>query len=383
MQSAATTIAEIVFVANSLALAYTLFGYPLLLGLLARRTSKPVNRAPIEKTVTVLMAVHNGAAFLKDKFETLLALDYPRELVQIIVISDGSTDATSDITRSYEDRGVELIEVPRGGKPAALNAGMARARGEILFFTDVRQKMDPGCLRRLVSCFADEAIGVASGELLILRGDTRGEEDVSAYRKYENWIRRCLGRIDSIFGATGSIYAMRRELAEPLPVETLLDDMHLPMGAFFRGYRLIFDAEAIAYDYPTTLDTEFRRKVRTLAGNFQVLRAYPQLLGPANRMWVHFVSYKFARLLLPYFLILIAFSTPFLPTTLAILAGTGQIGLYGMALLDPMLHGPLKRLSSPARTFVVLVAAALFAASILFISPLQLWKETKVAAPRT
>ena len=284
MQSAGTIVAEVVFVASALALAYTLFGYPLLLGLLVRRSSKQVITAPIEKTVTVLLAVHNGAAFLKDKLDTLFSLDYPRHLVQIIVISDGSTDETEEIATSYKDRGVELLRVPRGGKPAALNAGMSRARGELLFFTDVRQKMDPPCLRRLVSCFADDTVGVASGELIILRGDTRGEEDVSSYRRYENWIRRCLGRIDSIFGATGSIYAMRRELAEPLPVDTLLDDMHLPMGAFFRGYRLIFVAEAIAYDYPTTLETEFRRKVRTLAGNFQVLRAYPALLGPGNRI---------------------------------------------------------------------------------------------------
>ena len=112
-----------------------------------------------------------------------------------------------------------------------------------------------------------------------------------------------MSRLDSFHGVTGSIYALRRELAVPIPPDTLNDDMYLPLHAFLKGYRITFDEQAQARDYPTLLDAEFRRKVRTLAGVFQIMGKLPALLGPGNRMWFHFVSHKVARLLLPYALI--------------------------------------------------------------------------------
>lgn len=262
-----------------------------------------------------------------------------------------------------------------------MNAGIERATGEILLFTDVRQRLDPACLRRLVECFADPTVGVASGELAILRGEKREEEDIGLYRRYENWIRQRLSRIDSIFGATGCLYAMRRALAKPMPPETLLDDVFLPMAAFFRGYRLIFEDTARATDYPTTLDTEFPRKVRTLAGNYQIIREYPGLLGPSNRMWLHFVSYKLGRLLLPYMLVVLLISSFWLPGASAWLALSAQGLLYALAALDRFIPQGLvlKKLSSPARTFVVLMLAAACAGAILFIPARTLWKENKIA----
>src|SRR5260370_1196685 len=116
-----------------------------------------------------------------------------------------------------------------------------------------------------------------------------------------------------MFGATGPFYAIRRELAVPIPPDVLLDDVYLPLAPFFRGYRLVVEESARAFDYPTTLETEFRRKVRTLAGVYQLIRIYPRLLLPGNRMWFHFMSYKVGRLLLPHALILIAACSFFLP----------------------------------------------------------------------
>ena len=273
------------------------------------------------------------------------------------------------------------MELPRGGKCNALNAGIARARGDILLLTDVRQVLCIDSLKYMVECFADPSVAVVSGELLIRKATSADEAQVGLYWRYETWIRSQLAKIDSIFGATGPFYAMRRELAVSIPGDILLDDMYLPLAAFFRGYRLIVEPRARAYDYPTTLRTEFRRKVRTLAGNFQILRAYPDLLGRRNRMWWHFVSYKLGRLLLPYFLIALAIGSAGLaaPWSWEMLAG--QALFYGVALADSVVPEGwrIKQISSPVRTFAGLMVATLCAVAVFFVPPRTLWKETRIA----
>src|SRR5207302_6306163 len=140
-----------------------------------------------------------------------LALKYPAHLVDIIVVLDGSTDNSRSIAESFVDRcSLQVIALPRGGKATALNAAIAKAAGEILFFTDVRQALDPESLSNLVSCFSDPEIGVVSGELIIRDSGGIEEASVGLYWKYEKWIRKLLSGIDSIPGATGCIYAMRR-----------------------------------------------------------------------------------------------------------------------------------------------------------------------------
>ena len=362
---------------------YTLFGYPLLLGLLARWRTRPVRKAAWPATVSVILPVFNGAPWMAAKLESILALNYPAELVEILVVSDGSTDATASIVHSFAGRAkIVFLAVPKRGKAAALNAALARAGGEILFFTDVRQQLDPVSLANLIACFADPQVGVASGELVIRDGAGLEEASVGLYWKYEKWIRKQLSRVDSVLGATGCIYAMRRELASPLPEDTLNDDMYLPLGAFFRGYRVILDDAALAYDYPTPLASEFRRKVRTLAGVYQIVRSYPALLGPRNRMWIHFFSHKLARLLMPWAMIAAAIAAFGLPAPWKAWAIGAQASAYTLALLDAWLpaHFPLKRLTSVLRTFAVLMTASLCAPAILFVPAGVLWKETRVSA---
>ena len=176
---------------------------------------------------------------------------------------------------------------------------------------------------------------------------------------------------------------MRRELARPLPEGTLNDDMYLPLEAFFRGYRVILDDSALAFDYPTPLASEFRRKVRTLAGVYQIVGSYPALLGPRNRMWIHFVSHKLARLVMPWAMI-----SPPESHRLAC-RGAGSTGPsapqaagYMLAMADAWLPAsfPLKRLTSPLRTFAVLMTASLCALAILFVPARVLWKETRISA---
>src|SRR5262249_12218186 len=158
---------------------------------------------------------------------------------------------------------VEVIELPsKSGKAVALSVALKSAHGEILFFTDVRQPLEPDALQHLVNRFADPKVGVVTGELIIRDGTTHEEANVGLYWKYEKLIRKELSRLDSVLGATGCIYAMRRSLAKPLPPGTLLDDVHQPMNAFFAGYRIVMEDRAIAYDVPTGLEAEFWRKVR-------------------------------------------------------------------------------------------------------------------------
>lgn len=363
---------------------YIAFGYPVLLGLMARIRSRPVSKRRQQKSVSVVIAAYNGAPFIGAKLDSLLALDYPRELVEILVVSDGSTDRTDDIVREYAAAGVRLLRVERGGKGAALNAGIPQSKNEILLLTDVRQVVAPDSLQALIDCFADPSVGAVSGELLIRKAARHDETDTGLYWRYESWIRNKLSDIDSIFGATGPLYALRRELAVRIPPDQLLDDVYLPLAAFFRGYRLIVEPAAHAYDYPTSRWTEFTRKRRTLAGNYQILRAYPQLLGPANRMWFHFMSYKVGRLMLPWVLAVLFASSCFLPTPWRWWALGAQALFYGSAASDPLVPAsfPLKRISSFARTFVSLMLAAAFGLTVFFVPPRSLWPESTSVAKR-
>jgi poly-beta-1,6-N-acetyl-D-glucosamine synthase len=375
----------VLFFTSAAVALYIAFGYPILLALMARVRSRPVLKSRQQKSVSVVIAAYNAEAFLCKKLESLLNLDYPRELVEILVVSDGSTDRTDEIVQSYAARGVRLLRVAHGGKGAALNAGIPQSRNEILLLTDARQVVAPDSLQALIDCFADPSVGAVSGELVIRGGARHDETDIGLYWRYETWIRNKLSDIDSIFGATGPLYALRRELAVPIPPDQLLDDVYLPLAAFFRGYRLIVEPQAHAYDYPTSRWTEFTRKRRTLAGNYQILRAYPQLLGPGNRMWFHFASYKVGRLLLPWVFGVLFVSSCFLPSPWRWWVLGAQALFYGSAALDPLLppRYPVKRISSFARTFVSLMIAAVYGLSVFFVAPRSLWRESTRVAKHT
>lgn len=372
-------MASSIFVLASALILYVLIGYPLIAAVWAGIFPQRVTKRFSPRTVTLLLPVHNGDRWLEAKLRTIRELDYPPELLDVIVISSSSQDRTVSIARQHAGPRLRVIELERPGKAVALNAGLAAATGEILFFTDVRQALDPYCLSALVANFADSRVGVVSGELVIRDGQTREEASVGLYWKYEKLIRFCQSRIDSIPGATGSICAMRRELASAMPPGTLLDDVYLPLCAFFRGYRSVWEPEAKAYDDPASLKTEFWRKVRTLAGVYQVLGMFPRLLIPNHRLWIHFISHKCGRLILPYALV-VAFLVSFgLPAPLRYWVLAAQAAFYALAAVDSALPSasPIRYLSSPAGTFVALMAASACAASILFVSPDKLWKPTR------
>jgi cellulose synthase/poly-beta-1,6-N-acetylglucosamine synthase-like glycosyltransferase len=368
-----------VFVLSCLIILYVLFGYPLLLWWMARRYEKPVQKDDKLRSVSIVIAVRNGEKLLERKLRSIFALNYPRELMEILIVSDGSEDRTDEIARSFESEGVRFLRVPHGGKAAALNAAVPLARREILLLNDVRQTLDADSLRNAMACFGDPSVGAVTAATYIHEGETQEEESTSLYWKYELWLRLQMTRIDSTFGCSGAFYAIRRSLWTPFPPDTLLDDVYLPLTAFFKGYRLVLEPTSKIYDYPTVLESEFRRKVRLQAGLYQMLRLMPALLTSRNRMRLHFLSGKYGRLLIPYCMIAVALATIGLPQFWRSLAAGAQLLFCGAALVDPLVPPgfPLKRITSAIRTFVVLMAASLAGVRVFFVPPRCLWKEAR------
>ncbi|HKQ29731.1 MAG TPA: glycosyltransferase family 2 protein, partial [Burkholderiales bacterium] len=255
-------------------LAYTHVGYPLLLWAWSRLYAPAASavRGETSPTVSIVVVAYNEAGRIAERIENLLRLDYPRERVEIIVASDGSSDDTAVSALAYSQRGVRVVACrERRGKSAVLNELMPTARGEIVLLADARQRFDVGVLRALTRHFADPRIGAVGGELVLTSDSPSvGSEGVGFYWHYEKFIRRSESRVDSTVGVSGSIYALRRELFEPIPAETILDDVLIPMQIVRRGYRVIFEPGALAHDRTAAAETEFTRKVRTIAGNFQL-----------------------------------------------------------------------------------------------------------------
>lgn len=365
---------------SAAALIYVLAGYPCLLALQAWWFGKPVRREEKNQaSVSVIIAVRNGEPWLARKIDSVLAQDYPHELMEVIIVSDGSTDATESIAKGYAERGVRLLVVPPGGKPAALNAAVPHARGELLLLTDVRQTLHPDCLSRLAANMADEAVGVVSGDLKIAAGASEEEQNTGLYWRYENWIRGNLAKVDSMLGATGPIYLIRRSLYTPIPADSLLDDVYLPLSVHLKGYRLVLEEGAIAVDEPTGLRAEFRRKVRTQAGILQLIKTFPGLFSRRNRMRLHFVSLKIGRLCLPYLFAALLLSSLALPAPWRWWISGPQLAFWALAVLDPVFPAGSfpKKLTAVPRAFAVLILAAVFALKILVVPPRKLWVETR------
>jgi biofilm PGA synthesis N-glycosyltransferase PgaC len=364
---------EYVFWFAAALVIYSYVGYPAWLWLRSRWSPRPVRRGSAESsavpTVTAVMVVRNEEAVIARKIENLLTLDYPREKLDIIVVSDGSHDRTPAILAEYaqQPRVRVLLKSESRGKAAGLNDAIKLASGEVLLFTDARQPIEASALRLLIENFADPEVGAASGELML--GDpATGEtgKGMGLYWRIEKEIRELESASGSVAGATGAIYCARRGLLDslPLPVGTILDDVMLPMQIVRQGSRVIFDSRARAWDSPDLGDgREFSRKVRTLSGNYQLLQIAPWLLSSQNAIRFEFISHKLSRLAVPFGLVALLIASMLLPEPFYRVALAAQLAFYALSLaaLAGIKIGPLSRLADPARTFVILNCAAMVA----------------------
>jgi cellulose synthase/poly-beta-1,6-N-acetylglucosamine synthase-like glycosyltransferase len=304
---------EFVLVAMLGLVTYIYVGYPMLIWILARHFPRPVQAAAYEPGVAVIIVARNEAALIVRKLETCLALDYPKAKLRILVASDGSDDETNAIVAGYADRGVTLLAFPeRRGKAACLNDAVAASgAAEVLVFTDARQRLDPHAVRFLVENFADPAVGAASGELFFHgEGGSEFSEGVDAYWRYEKFIRRQESRLHSVVGVTGALYALRRECFREIPADTILDDVVIPMNAVMAGRRVVFESRALAFDRPSRDHRQEKvRKVRTIAGNYQLLAEHPEFFVPwRNPIFFQLLSHKVLRLVAPLYMALLLVS---------------------------------------------------------------------------
>ena len=358
-----------VFWFAALLVGYSYLGYPAWLWLRSRWSPRPVRRTTATPTVSAVMVVRNEEAVIARKIENLLTLDYPQDRLNIVVVSDGSTDRTPAIlSECARDSRVRILVKPTSqGKAAGLNDAIKLASGEVLLFTDARQHIESSALRLLVENFADSEVGAASGELML--GDPAGGETgkgMGLYWRVEKKIRELESASGSVAGATGAIYCARRSLLEasPLPDATILDDVLLPMQIVRQGARVVFDTRARAWDSPDLGDRrEFSRKVRTLSGNYQLLQIAPWLLSSQNAIRFEFISHKLSRLAVPFGLVALLMASMFLPEPFYRGALIAQLAFYVLSLAPffGIKIGPLSRIADPARTFVVLNYAAMVA----------------------
>jgi poly-beta-1,6-N-acetyl-D-glucosamine synthase len=344
---------------------YTFLGYPVWLYLASRWRPRPVRSRSIQPDLSIVMAVHNEAAVLAAKLRNLDEVDYPADRLEIVVASDGSSDDTNLILGAWQGPRRQAIILPANeGKAAALNRGLVAARGEIVVLTDARQMIEPDAVRFLAANFADSSVGCVSGELMLGRGDSDGATaGLGFYWQWEKRVRQWESASGSVVGVTGALYAARKTVVPSLPVGTILDDVYIPLHAAGRGQRVIFESRAISRDRLADGRREFWRKVRTLAGNYQLVQLAPWLLTSSNPIRFRFISHKLLRLMVPFALLgtLIASIVLTSPFYRIVLAGEVALGLFAMLAAFRARLGWISRLAEVCSAFLVLNAAAVVA----------------------
>jgi cellulose synthase/poly-beta-1,6-N-acetylglucosamine synthase-like glycosyltransferase len=283
------------------------FGYPLVLIFLGTLRRHPVKKAYTTPSVTIIVSAYNEEKFISRKLDELLSLEYPREKLQIIVVSDGSTDQTNAILEGYAHKGVELCPLKAQlGKTAAQNEGVRHAKGEILFFTDVTAFLGLRALREIVANFADERVGCVSGRFQYGSLESAAtKQGLGLYARYEVFIRRNESDFYYLLGASGCIYAIRKDLYKPLR-EDLVSDLLAPLSLLRDGYRTAYEEKALAQtERKATLKTEFMRRSRTALQALRILWHVRDLFNPLQYPFVAFAlfSRRLLRLLMPVFFI--------------------------------------------------------------------------------
>jgi cellulose synthase/poly-beta-1,6-N-acetylglucosamine synthase-like glycosyltransferase len=315
---------------------YPYFVYPALLVLLRRVVPRPARKAPIEPTVSLLVAAFNEEDVIAAKIENAMALDYPVDRLETVVASDGSSDGTNAIaSRLADGNRVRLLAFPTNrGKLMALNDAVSQLTGEIVVFSDASCMLEPESIRVLVSNFADPSVGAVSGAYLVRNpGQSALGKQEDFYWRFETSLKAAEGEVSSTLGAHGALYAVRRELY-PFPEKGLInDDFVIPLRIVARGFRAVYEPGAVAVEEAHEMEG-FRRRVRIATGNIQQLGELPRLLLPPRPLPLFFfISHKAMRLLVPLAMLTCLVANLFLlssPVYGALLIA--QLAFYALAI---------------------------------------------------
>ncbi|HEX8170371.1 MAG TPA: glycosyltransferase family 2 protein [Thermoanaerobaculia bacterium] len=371
---------------------YIYFGYPALLFLLSRLRPKPVQEADVTPRATFVVCAYNEESTIAEKIRNTLSLDYPAEQIEVLVVSNGSTDRTNEIVANWGDPRVRLIALEEPGKMRALNEGAAAASGEILVISDADFFLEHGTLRRMARKFADPSVGGVCGARksgMKREGDATGEGE-GLYAQWDKLQKALESTIGSVFAADGLLYAIRKELYVPITNPGQADDITVSVQIPLRGYRLLFDPEATAWEKGTVhAKQEFRRKVRITNRSIRALLSIGPRLLTSGFYSVELVSHKLVRHFIPVFLIPmllanipLALRSPFYRFLLA-----GQLGVYGLgavgALLRDTEYGRIKLFSVPYYFCFVNTAALLGVMNLFRGQQTHSWASRAAAAPAT
>lgn len=322
---------------------YCYFGYPLALVILARLCPRPVHKKNIIPGVSVVLSVWNERDVIARKIRNLLALDYPQDKIEILIGSDGSDDGTDEIVASFKDHRIRFIaRSQRLGKMATINELVSLAKNEVIVFNDARQELAKDAIEKLVRNLADPSVGCVSGELIFRKKEGATSQGINLYWEYEKFLRDYEARIHSMLGATGAIYAIHKKLYSPAPVNIVLDDMHIPFRIIEQGYRAVFESEARAFDdVAENPQEEYRRKTRTLYGNFQIFHQFTHMFNPLRSpVAIQFFSHKFLRTAVPFLMVALVILNFFLLDQAVFqLMMTAQAVFYAMAFAGVCARG--------------------------------------------
>jgi glycosyltransferase involved in cell wall biosynthesis len=371
-------------------LAYTYVVFPLVVLLRAALRPRPHRTADVTPSVTMVIAARNEAASIGAKLENLLSLDYPSDRLQVVVASDGSDDGTDEIVGAYADRGVRLVSVPRVGKALALDAAVAQATGDVLVFSDANSIYAPDALRALVRPFADPLVGGVAGDQRYL-GAIDTDAIASGERSYWDLERR-LKAAESLSGnvisATGAIYAIRRSLVRPV-APGVTDDFFTSTGVIAQGFRLVFAADAVAYEpVSKTAEIEVGRKVRVMSRGLRGVLLRRDLLDPRRHGFyaLQLFTHKVLRRTMALPLLTIAVTSPLLWRRggLYRAATVGQTAFYALGAAGILLAGrPLGRrkvLALPAFFTLVNVASLRAVWNVLRGRQIDRWEPRRSEA---
>jgi cellulose synthase/poly-beta-1,6-N-acetylglucosamine synthase-like glycosyltransferase len=341
---------------------YAYLGYPLLLLTLRLVLRRPVKKAPIAPRISLLIPAHNEARVIERKIRNSFLLDYPINRMEIVVASDGSTDATEAIARELEDgRWLRVIAFPTNlGKTAALNAAVPHLHGDIIVFSDASAMLATDSVRRLIENFADPSVGAASGRYSVIRSS---EVDIGAseglYWKYETFLKTAESQLASTLGGHGQLYAIRKQLYPFLPAETINDDYVIPLSVLSLGFRAVYEPTALAFEEAREM-TGFARRIRIMTGNLQQLKHLSGLVHPLQPLPLFFfLSHKAARLIAPFAMLAALVANLFLLDT-AIFRTLlyGQLAFYLLAALG--ITGRLRPRALALPFYFCMVNAATF-----------------------